>query len=206
MASGAETTPKGKIDLSGNNLCGIEPEILAKAVVWFKLVKLLQSFLTKFVPHRLAIIDALGEPHSCVQHLQLDCVHLSAVDVVVFAKEVSKMQYALLSDVELTPQQVRKLSPAIGEDESQLEALDLSDNHLPELEPALLGHAMRFLQILCLHAKGLTKNTLDSIYHDAIRSPIIQIRPQRVDDNVYLIYKDGKGGLRSARRIFVEHK
>ena len=94
---------------------------MAEAVVWFKLVKLLQSFLTKFVPHGLAIVDALGEPHSCVQHLQLDCVDLSAVDVVVFAKEVSKMRYALLSDVELTPQKVRKLFTAIGKDESRSE-------------------------------------------------------------------------------------
>ena len=59
--------------------------------VWH--VKLLQSFLTKFVPHGLAIVGALGERHSCVQHLRLDCVDLSAVDGVVFAKEVSKMRY-----------------------------------------------------------------------------------------------------------------
>ena len=192
LAFSEKSTQKGKIDLSGNNLCETVPELLAEAVVRFKHVNLLQSFVTKYVPHGQAIFEALGGPHSCVQHLQLDGVDLSTVDAQVLAKQVSKMHFAHLSDVELTTQQVKALFTAIGEKESRLKKLVLCSNQISLVEPAIFSRPVRFLQSLCLQDKGLTRNQVWAMGNMVRWSQNLQLQRLCLNGKVY--------GLKNPRR------
>merc|ERR1711971_36059 len=149
------------LDLSDNRVWDIQPSLLATAFI--------RGCKRKFVPHGVAIFDALGEASCCTRALNIEGLALSGVDADVMAKEVSKMGIVYLKNVELTPQQATSVFNAAGRDDSQISILHLGGNQLSSIESAVMIRALKFLTGLRLQGAGLTTQQVEGIL-DAIDS------------------------------------
>ena len=166
---------KGKLELMEKNLYadGIDPLLLAEAIRMFNTVKLSWPYVKlwvtdpvtesqqfKIVRHDVSgyIFGALGcsISFSCVRHLELNFIDLSAVDAEVLAKQVSMMCSARLQCCSITPQQATALFNAIGEDGNKLKMLDLKGNDLSSVCPCKFTLPVIFLKGLYLNLTNLT--------------------------------------------------
>ena len=172
LASGKNSTPKGKLDLLENDLYadGLDHLLLAAAITRFKIIGL--DFVTQTVSQStcnsdsvlIAIFDALGSSFSCVQHLELYSVNLSPVDAKVLAKAVSKMNQLHLRRCSITPRQATELFIAIGEDESKLTMLDLNSVDLSAADAEVLAREVPKIRWVLLQSCSLTARQATALF------------------------------------------
>ena len=185
LASDNKLTQKRRLDLTDNNLYadGIDPLVLAAAVIRFNAVKLSWPYLKlcsadpvseefraeglhfETVRHGVSksIFDALGSSFSCIRHMEFKLIDLSAVDAEVLAEEVSKMRRVRLQSCSITPPQATALFTAIGEDGIQLRMIDLYGNDLSSVQPYLFIRPLQFFKGLYLNGTNLTTLQVETI-------------------------------------------
>ena len=144
------------LDMSGmssrNNLSGVDPGLMAKAVTNLETLDIRASRLTS---HQAAAVFTGVIEGSKMTELNIDWNDLSEVDPGLLAKVVTKLQKFYIKDTKLTQQQAAAILTAVSEG-SRLTTLNISGNNLSGADPRLMAKAFNNLETLEISLTKLT--------------------------------------------------
>ena len=126
------------LDMTGNKLSQLEPQLLASAVSKLQEVRLVRTSLTMEQASALCLAK---DEQTCLRSLDLSNNNLSAVLPEVLVKAVAWLEELRLWGASLTSRQASALCSSLRHT-TTLRSLDLSVNDLSSVEPSLLVAAV----------------------------------------------------------------
>jgi len=134
-----EDTKLKKLNLEGNDLSHVEPEVLARAAV--KLEELDLSY-TELRPEQItSIFTTIPQEDTKLKKLNLEGNDLSHVEPEVLATGAVKLEQLGLQDTKLRPDQITSIIITIAQEDIKLKKLNLCGNDLSHVEPEVLSRA-----------------------------------------------------------------
>jgi len=131
-----------KLDLDGNNLSSVEPELFGRAVNRLEDVNLGGTSLTNL--QKMAIFTSMSL-NSQLKKLDLTRINLSSVDSELFARGITKLQEFNSFLTNITIDQLNSLFTALSRN-TQLKKLSVFSNNLSSVDPELLARGVTRLE------------------------------------------------------------
>merc|ERR1711867_200503 len=169
------------LDISFNDMSGIDKKLLAKAVTKMKKLNITDTNLTQ--QQAEAILTAVSE-ENVVSKLYIGFNNLSGVDPGLLARAVTKLEVMDVQDTELSQQQVVAIITAVSESKKITE-LYIGENDLSIVDPGLLTKAVTKLVRLDLENTKLTQQQYEAILCTLIKGCKME--------KLYIGYKDMPG-------------
>ena len=148
-----------ELDISDNDLSGVDPELLAKAVNNLTTLYIENTNLT--LQQTEAILTAVSEGSKMIK-LNIVENNMSGVDPGLLAKAVANLKTLDIGSTELTQQQASAILSGVNEG-SKMIALNIGENNLSEVDPGLLAKAVTNLEILDVSRTELTQQQVAAI-------------------------------------------
>ena len=148
-----------ELDISDNDLSGVDPELLAKAVNNLTTLYIENTNLT--LQQTEAILTAVSEGSKMIK-LNIVENNMSGVDPGLLAKAVNKLETLDIELTQLTHQQAAAILSAVSEG-SKLTKLIISSNNLSGVDPGLLAKAVTNLETLNIANTELTQQQAAAI-------------------------------------------
>ena len=143
-----------KLDFSYSSLVLVESELLATLVTMSVQANLSGTDLTK--KQLKALLLRISQEETSLERLNLAENNLSSIEPSLLASSMNRLTLAGLSFCHLSPVQVEVLLVYMSQGLSSLEHLTLSENHLPSVDPMLLGECLVNLKTANLCGTKLT--------------------------------------------------
>ena len=142
-----------KLSISHNDLSGIEPELLAKAVTKLEFLNVINTKLTQ--QQVVAIFTALSEENKLTE-LFISENDLSQVDPELLYKAIVNLKILKVTETRLTKQQAVAIFTAVSEGR-EMTTLYIAGNDLSGVYSGLLVKAVTKLQVLHVMYTGVTQ-------------------------------------------------
>jgi len=149
-----------KLNLNGNNLYSLEPELFARVVTRLESANLGGTNLTN--EQKLALFMEMSL-NSQMKKLDLACNNLSDVDSELFARVVTRLEDLNLCFTNITNQQKVALFTKISKN-TQLKKLNLACNNLSSVHPELFAWVVTRLEDFNLCFTNITNDQSQSLF------------------------------------------
>lgn len=149
-----------RLQLSGNNLSSVDPELFARVLEKLELVWISNTSITN--DQAQAIFTAMSL--NChLTRLNLDSNDLSSVEPELFATVLTKLELASLQNTNITNDQAQAIFTALSLN-CQLNRLVFAGNDLSSVEPELLTWVITKLEVACLRNANITTDQAQAIF------------------------------------------
>ena len=160
-----------KLDISFNDMSGIDKKLLAKAVTKMKKLNITDTNLTQ--EQAEAILTAVSE-ENVVSKLYIGFNNLSGVDPGLMAKAFTNLKKLNVNRSELTHRQIVTILTAVSEAKTVME-LDIGFNNLSGVDEGLLAKAVTNLKTLNVNRSKLTQRQIVTILTALIKGNTLHI-------------------------------
>ena len=147
-----------ELDISDNDLSGVDPELLAKAVNNLTTLYIENTNLT--LQQTEAILTAVSEGSKMIK-LNIVENNMSGVDPGLLAKAVANLETLDIGSTELTQQQATAILSGVSKG-TKLTKLNISWNNLSGVDSELLAKAVANLETLDIGSTELTEPILST--------------------------------------------
>ena len=155
------------LDVQGNNLSSVEPNILARAVNSLKEVSFVNTKLTELQAE--ALLKSISTGHSQLKTLDIQYNTLSLVEPALLVSAVTSVENVNLSGTKLTDQQLEAILyilTFVGT--FRLKTLNLSSNTLSLVEAGLLAKGVNTLEEVVLSDTKLSQQQAEAILTESL--------------------------------------
>ena len=144
LTSASEQKSRNKLVIGANDLSGVDPEILVKAITNLEKMDVGRAKLTK--QQAVAMMTAISQG-SKLASLEIGLNDLSGVDPGILAKVVTRLGSLDIDSTNLTQQQVVAVITAVCE-RNNMANLSMARNNLSGVDPEILAKAVTKLETL----------------------------------------------------------
>ena len=147
--------------MGGAHLSLVDPGLLARVVNRLEEVEMWSLDLTVKQWEEVMIVKVKGD--SRLKKLDLSNNILPKVDAGLLARAVARLEEVKLWDTRLTMKQWEDVMTAIGQGDSRLKKLEISNNNMSKVDPGLLARAVNRLEEVDMYRTQLTFKQAEAI-------------------------------------------
>jgi hypothetical protein len=152
------------LNISSNKLTSVPCEHLTGSLSSLVTLHLAGTGLSR--PQTVALLGGLStSPH--LRHLTISLTNLSAVEPRTLAATIGRLESVEMREVGLTAEQWTAVLRTIGSGESRLARMDLSNNNLSRVQPAILASALTRLEKVIMISTKLTRQQAGALVNRA---------------------------------------
>ena len=133
-----------EFNISGSDLSSLDPYMVARAVSRIEQVWMLETMIGRL--HCKAIFSAISKSTSSLKRLNISYNNLSMLDPGLLARAVYKLEEVYMTGTKLTLQQGQAIFTVLVEGDCKVKKLDVRNNNLSKLDPALLARAVNRME------------------------------------------------------------